>query len=116
MTTIKLSDFTKEAASKTKGLELKLKLGDALKNGLDITVDFHGITRFASPFFNNSFSALAIEYGFEAIQDITLVDLSPVGKETFDTSLQNAQIIANKPEYAEQISAIVNSIVPEGAE
>ena len=115
MNTIKVAEFTKEAASKKRGLELKGLLDDYLKKECEITVDFEGITRFASPFFNNSFSALALEYGFQAIRSITLSNLSQVGKETFDASLQNAEMIYNNPRYAEKIQGIVN-IIPEGAE
>ena len=54
MAIIKISDFSKEAASKTKGLVLKEKLLEHLDDA-DLAVDFTGIEMFASPFFNNSF-------------------------------------------------------------
>ena len=52
MAIIKISDFSKEAASKTKGLILKEKLLEHLDDA-DLAVDFTGIEMFASPFFNN---------------------------------------------------------------
>lgn len=55
---IQLKSFTKDAASRTKGLQLKTKLEHAIKEERNISVDFDGIDKFASPFFNNSFSAL----------------------------------------------------------
>lgn len=50
MVTIKLSSFTNEAASKSKGSLLRKMLEEPLKNGDVISVDFGGIKRFASPF------------------------------------------------------------------
>lgn len=60
MTNIKISDFSQEAASKAKGLELRSQMEPLLKSGTPFSVDFDGITRFASPFFNNSFASLAL--------------------------------------------------------
>lgn len=64
---IQLKSFTKDAASRTKGLQLKTKLEHAIKEERNISVDFDGIDKFASPFFNNSFSALGIQYGFGTV-------------------------------------------------
>lgn len=49
---IQLKSFTKDAASRTKGLQLKTKLEHAIKEERNISVDFDGIDKFASPFFN----------------------------------------------------------------
>ena len=61
---IQLKSFTNDAASRTKGLQLKTKLEHAIKEERNISVDFDGIDKFASPFFNNSFSALGIQYRY----------------------------------------------------
>ena len=48
---IQLKSFTNDAASRTKGLQLKTKLEHAIKEERNISVDFDGIDKFASPFF-----------------------------------------------------------------
>ena len=75
---IQLKSFTKDAASRTKGLQLKTKLEHAIKEERNISVDFDGIDKFASPFFNNSFSALGIQYGFGTIEKIELLNISDI--------------------------------------
>lgn len=85
---IQLKSFTKDAASRTKGLQLKTKLEHAIKEERNISVDFDGIDKFASPFFNNSFSALGIQYGFGTIEKIELLNISDNGKLVFDSSMK----------------------------
>ena len=110
MAIIKISDFSKEAASKTKGLILKEKLLEHLDDA-DLAVDFTGIEMFASPFFNNSFSALALIYGFEKINKI---GLDSTGQNTYDTSIENARLLSNSPQFSEQINDIVNNANKDG--
>ena len=87
---IQLKSFTKDAASRTKGLQLKTKLEHAIKEERNISVDFD---KFASPFFNNSFSALGIQYGFGTIEKIELLNISDNGKLVFDSSIENAKFL-----------------------
>jgi len=87
---IQLKSFTNDAASRTKGLQLKTKLEHAIKEERNISVDFEGIDKFASPFFNNSFSALGIQYGFEII-----LNISDNGKLVFDSSIENAKFLTD---------------------
>jgi len=92
---IQLKSFTNDAASRTKGLQLKTKLEYAIKEERNISVDFDGIDKFASPFFNNSFSALGIQYGFEIIEKIELLNISDNGKLVFDSSIENAKFLTD---------------------
>ena len=92
---IQLKSFTNDAASRTKGLQLKTKLELAIKEERNISVDFDGIDKFASPFFNNSFSALGIQYGFEIIEKIELLNISDNGKLVFDSSIENAKFLTD---------------------
>ncbi len=109
METIYLTAFTTEAASKSKGEILKEKLAEYIQNNCEISVDFEGINRFASPFFNNSFAALALVFGFDVIKKIQLLNISETGRHTYETSLDNAELIAVNPEYSEEIDKIVNN-------
>ena len=92
---IQLKSFTNDAASRTKGIKLKTKLKQTIKEERNISVDFDGIDKFASPFFNNSFSALGIQYGFEIIEKIELLNISDNGKLVFDSSIENAKFLTD---------------------
>ena len=110
MNTIIISQFSNEAASKTKGLILREHIEKFLSaDEKCITVDFKGITRFASPFFNNSFSALALIYGFSVIRSIQLINIDEVGRMTYETSLSNAEMVSDHPEQINQINQIIEN-------
>ena len=110
MNEIIISQFSNEAASKAKGLLLKDRIEALLAAGTEcITVDFNGITRFASPFFNNSFSALALIYGFSVIRSIHLINIDEVGRMTYETSLSNAEMVSDHPEQINQINQIIEN-------
>ena len=110
---IQLKSFTNDAASRTKGLQLKTKLEHAIKEERNISVDFDGIARFASPFFNNSFASLALIYGFDAIRGISKLNLSETGNLAFTTSIENAQLLSANPDYTDQIKDIINQNLPK---
>lgn len=110
MNTIKISNITNEAASKVKGILLRDQLEQQIEaNEQEIYVDFSGITKFASPFFNNSFAALALIYGFHTIQSIQLINISEVGLETYKTSIDNAKIVSDNNECVAQINQIIDN-------
>lgn len=64
-----------------------------LKSGEKFSVDFENIYRFATPFFNNSFSNLAVSFGFEKMQGISLLNISDVGRLCFASSFDNARTL-----------------------
>lgn len=110
MTTIMISDISNEAASKAKGILLKNQLQDLIElHEKNICVDFSGISRFASPFFNNSFAALALIYGFQTIDNIKVNNLSEVGQETYLTSMDNAKIISENQTHIDEINQIIDN-------
>ena len=113
MITINIKDFSKEAATETKGKFLKGLLETPLIENNEISVDFNEITRFASPFFNNSFSALALKYGFDKIEHIHLINLSEVGQLAYKTSIDNAKFLSENPKYSETINNIINTNLPK---
>ena len=110
MNTIIISSITNEAASKTKGLVLKEHLEKLLASSTDnIVVDFSGITRFASPFFNYSFAAVALVYGFDTIRSIQIENISPIGADTYQTSMENAEMVSQHPEHIVEINQIIDN-------
>lgn len=113
MQTLKISDFSREAASQSKGMMLKELMEPFLKAGEEFAIDFDEITRFASPFFNNSFANLALIYGFPTIEKIAILNISEVGKLAYDTSINNAKLLSQNPEFADKIHAISNDNTPK---
>ena len=113
MEVIKIQDFSKEAASQTKGEKLNELIEPFLQENKNLAVDFTGITRFASPFFNNSFAKLALIYGFDKINSIQKINISEIGLLTYQTSINNALLLSEKPEYSEKINRIINKNVPK---
>ncbi len=106
-----IADFTREAASKRSGEiiknEIEKKLNEVeLRN---IYVDFTGITRFASPFFNFSFGNLFIQYEESIFDRIKIENISEVGFDTYQISIENAKMIKNNLGYQEQINAIIKN-------
>lgn len=104
---IKVSSFTKEAATKSKGLVLKGEIEKALDQAEEIIVNFSDINRFASPFFNNSFAALALKYGFDRVEKISFQNLSEVGKDAYEASMENAKMLSSSPEFADKMDRII---------
>lgn len=115
MRVIKISSFSSEAASMGMGKRLKEILEPLISEGEDIVVDFDGITRFASPFFNNSFSALGIIYGFKNIEKIQRKNISHIGESTYLSSMDNAKLLSENPDYEDKISDII-STAPKNVE
>lgn len=113
MKIIKIADFSTEAASKTKGIVLKDLMEPLLEKNETFIVDFGGISRFASPFFNNSFAKLALVYSFDKINSINKINLSETGTLAYQTSLDNALLLSEKPEYADKINTIINTSLPK---
>lgn len=104
---ITINAFSNEAASKKNGLVLKEKLEENIGQIDSLCIDFNNITRFASPFFNNSFAALALKYGFDTISKIKLDNISPVGLDTYETSMENAQMLSSNPAFAKEVNEII---------
>ena len=113
MEKIILKEITKEAASQSSGEKLLNIIEPLIKNNTKFCIDFDGLTRFASPFFNNSFAKLALMYGFESIDSIKLLNLSEVGTNTYNTSIENAKLLSNDPKYATKIETIINTNIPK---
>ena len=113
METIKINSFSKEAASRTKGELLNSMMEPFLRENKTFAVDFTGITRFASPFFNNSFAKSALMYGFDKINSIQKINISEIGLLTYQTSIDNAILLSEKPEYSEKINTIINKNLPK---
>lgn len=108
MANILLSTIVKDAASRTSGIKLKDMLLEMIGEGHEITVDFTGMSRYASPFFNNSFAALYIALDPNSREKIRPINLSEVGQLIYNTSMNNAKFLLDNPEYKDEIASIVS--------
>lgn len=109
MKTISISSFSNEAASKAKGEILRKELEPSIASHEEICIDFSGITRFASPFFNNSFASLVIQHGTDIMNFIHISGISTTGRETYETSIENAKLLRSKPEFTDEINKIIEN-------
>lgn len=100
---ITVLEMTYEAASRSKGAMLKKCLEILLSSKPDsIVVDFDGISLFSTVFFNNSFAALALVYGFDIIRAIHLENISEVGLAAYESSMANAEIVSREKYHGEK--------------
>lgn len=99
---VKLKSFANNAASKTNGTKLKIKLDSTLYKKEKISVDFEGIDQYSFPFFNRSFVLLVTQYGFQAIKQIELLNISSEGKLIYKESMENAKFISELNEKQKQ--------------
>ena len=108
---IKVTDYVNEAASKNKGQEFLPILEKAVKeySPSDISIDFSGISRYASQFFNNSFAALAMKLGFETVESIRLINIGEAGQKVYQTSIDNAKALASSTLSNDEVDNIVSA-------
>lgn len=116
MQKITIKEITNEAASQSSGIKLLNLMEPLIESGTAFCVDFEGISRFASPFFNNSFAKLALLYGFDTVDSIEILNLSEVGTDTYNTSMDNAKLLSADPTYSSQIKEIINRNLPKKGE
>lgn len=109
---IKLNEHIKEAATKQSGEWLRTELENymASPDKDPITIDFDGIDKFSSQFFNNSFSALVIKNKEDQfLSRIKKVNLSETGEFLFKSSVDNALMLLNNMDKRDEMSKIVNN-------
>lgn len=91
MKTIIVNEFIKSAFSQEKALLIRNKIEEYLPKEDKIILDFSGITKFTTLFFNFSTGYIISLLGpDEYNKRISLVNLSSLGKSTYDSSYNNA--------------------------
>lgn len=92
MKEIKMIDISTDAASKNSAELLRKIIKENITENL-IVIDFSGITRFTTTFFNNSIGRLGCTYGEFIIDKVQCVNMSIVGKESYDSVINNTKIL-----------------------
>lgn len=107
--TILISDFTKTALSADAGSIVRNEIIKVFDENSceEIILDFSGITLFATMFFNASIGYLVKERE-EIVEKIIPINLSELGKRTYNHSVENAKTILD-----EEISKMVSDAIDE---
>ena len=111
-------EISDEAATKAKGLALRGWLERLLSLGAgNIAVNFRRVARFAYPFFNYSFAALALVHGFDAIRAVQIRNISQVGLAAYQASMENAEMVSRHPGHIVEANQIIDDapkkVVPQ---
>jgi predicted nucleic acid-binding OB-fold protein len=98
MDTIKVFDLIgKNAISMQTGDKIYTILKDKVQNGEHITLDFEGVTLFASPFFNSAIGRLLKDKEISELQQqLKFEHLDEVGRNLLNLVISNAIIYYNK--------------------
>ena len=111
---IKVSDFTKFALSEEAGLSVRKRILDLWDSQDVITVDFEGISIFATPFFNSSLGYCILTYGPQSyVNKINVIGLNLLGQETYTHSKENAIDFYTKNLDKTEINKITNQTIED---
>lgn len=94
---IKIIDFSSVALSSTNGEEIRNEIEKYINDFEKIILDFDGITLFATSFFNLTIGYFVIKLSPEKfLEKIECINLTNLGKETYEYSYNNACLIYKK--------------------
>lgn len=98
MDTIKVFDLIgKNAISMQTGDKIYVILKEKITNGEQITLDFNGVTLFASPFFNSAIGRLLQDNEISKLQQqLKFEHLDEVGRSLLNLVISNAINYYNK--------------------
>ena len=114
MATIKISDLTSFALTEKDGITLREVMQSHFEKDEKIALDFSGVSLFASMFFNASIGYFILKYSPEvALEKIDLINISPLGEETFEHSKVNATEIYRAKLDVDKIESITNESIME---
>lgn len=87
---------------------------EALKEGRAVTLDFEGVTQFASPFFNFAIGQLLKDItAVDLKRSLNIVNLVPDGRLVVDRVIQNASRYHTEPDYRKIVDAILQQQAEE---
>ena len=114
---IKVIDFWDVALSSTNGNTIRNEVEKYINDFEKIILDFDGITLFATPFFNLAIGHFVLTLSPEKfLQKIECINLTSLGKETYDYSYNNACTIYNESiqeNELEEINKIIDNNINE---
>ncbi len=110
--TILIRSFTPNALSEKAGSELRERILSSYSNDSKdrIILDFEGIGLYATMFFNASIGFLIQENLTDIINNIDIINITPLGKKTLEHSKDNANFIKRNANKAEIENIVSNTI------
>ncbi len=109
MKIIKVRELFSSAFAESKALILRTEIEKLLDKGEKIIIDFEGISKYTTLFFNFSTGYLVSLLGPEKYGEvISLQGLSPLGKSTYENSYKNA-VKKYTPEVQKEILSIIEN-------
>lgn len=104
---IRVEQIAPIAMTEESGIKVREKIAEAFEEKKQVILDFTNVSLFATPFFNASIGYYIIKLTPEkALSDIVTDNLSLLGKETYEHSVENARRIHDKKDNPELIGKI----------
>lgn len=109
---ILIKSFTPNALSEKSGSELRERiLSSYSKDSKErIILDFEGIGLYATMFFNASIGFLIQENKTDIINNIDIINITPLGRKTLEHSKDNANFIKRNANKSEIENIVSNTI------
>ncbi|MGL4912278.1 MAG: STAS-like domain-containing protein [Romboutsia sp.] len=99
MNRIKVNELCKMALSKRDGMILRDKIEEVLISQGNVFIDFEGITKYATPFFNICFAYLLLNRTPEVYDKmISVGNLTQLGEKSYNMAIENARKYYSLPE------------------
>lgn len=98
------------ALTESDGLKLRNAIEHILKNGSAVTLDFSGISLFATMFFNASIGHLVMTISPEKCDElIHITNISELGRDTYVHSFENAKAVFHQYGDLKKIAEVTAS-------
>lgn len=111
---IKIKDIVNMAMTEEQGIKLRKEIDKLILDNDKIILDFSGISLFATMFFNASIGYYVMSYSPDECEKIfCLENITPLGKETYKHSFENAKEIYNNRKNIEAIEKITEETIAE---
>ncbi|WNZ47522.1 STAS-like domain-containing protein [Leptolyngbya boryana CZ1] len=100
--------FGENCMTQQNGKQLYGEIYPALQAGEPVELDFTGVKRFLSVFFNFAIAPLLKDIDSETLDRLlTVSNLNPVGQEAFDRVMENALRYYSEPAYRQAVDQMV---------
>lgn len=93
---------------KEDGQKIYNTIHELLKHGNDVTLDFEGVTQFASPFFNFAIGQLLKDIKKKDLENLLKIEnISEIGNQVIERVIENAAQYHGNPNYRKIVDDIL---------
>jgi hypothetical protein len=94
------------------GQKVYAQIHHLLLNGETVELDFAGVKRFASPFFNFAIAQLLADIKADDLSRLLIIsNINPVGQQAFDRVIENAKRYYTDLQYRDAIEHMIQEQV-----